>query len=139
VEPPFPGPLPPGLLLGEGNGVTPGAVGVPGSAGLPGVLGSVGFAGVVPAAGDGALVEGGGALVVVVDPVVVGGVAAVTVKVCGLYSVTSDGRPSVKHAAATDAISGCAFAGTVNEPCHVPFAATGMLTFAVSVGDETLT
>jgi len=53
--------------------------------------------------------------------------------------VESDGKPPLVQSASTAAGIGRAFAGTVNEPCHDPFDATGAWNATPSVVAETLT
>jgi len=78
----------------------------------------------------------------VVRGVVVVG-AAVIVKVCGVYSVVSEGKPSLTQSAKTGAPCGAvpaaALADTVNEPAQDPFARTGMRIDACFVGPDTAT
>jgi hypothetical protein len=120
TAPPLPGcvdpppPVSPGVLEPP-----PGPV-----VGEPGVV--VGERGVV--VGDFDVVVGGvvGGTVVEDDPFV-------TVNVCGVYVVVSDGRPLVKQAATTRPASGSVFAGTVNVPCQEPSAATGICVDSGSV------
>jgi hypothetical protein len=71
-------------------------------------------------------------LVVVVD-------AVVTVNVCGVYAVVSDGSASLTHVAVTGAGPGLAFGGTMKVPCQAPFAATGTCTVMASDGAVTAT
>jgi hypothetical protein len=92
-----------------------------------------------PGSAGGAGAPGVAGLVVGVDGLVVVGPDAVTVNVCGVYCVSSDGKPSVKQSAATAAGNTAAPAGTVNDPCQDPFAATGMSTDTGNVGAATRT
>jgi hypothetical protein len=74
----------------------------------------------------------GGVLVVVV-------VAAVTVKVCGVYCVTSDGNPSVTQEAAIVTGAAGAFAGMANLVDHDPPACVGACTSTLTDVAETET
>jgi len=103
--------------------------------------------GVEPGA-EGVVVVGAGSPATVVGVgMVVGGVAIVvgvasapvTVKAWGAYVVSSDGHEFVKHAASTGPGTASAFGGTVNEPLHDPFAATGMFALSARVADVIVT
>jgi hypothetical protein len=94
--------------------------------------------------GPGTVAGVAGAVVGVDGPVVgvgtpTGGGALVTVKVFGAYVAVSERNPSVKQVATTRPGSAGAVAGTVTEPLHDPFAATGMLVDGESALDVILT
>jgi hypothetical protein len=74
---------------------------------------------------DGSVVGGVGVVVV--------GFGDVTLKVCGVYCVVNDGKPSVKHAAVTTTGATTAPAGTVNDPCQAPPAVTGTVKVWINV------
>ena len=64
-----------------------------------------------------------------------------TVNVCGVYQVVSEGSVSLTHSAATAAATP-AFAseGTLKVPCHDPFLWTGIrMSYTCNVGAATAT